>query len=101
MTRNEFVKISEGSRRSYIDAYIHVRSKSAYMKIKRFTLPFLKENSIFLDEYKLNSIEEVHVGGLFGKSSFAKSDDSTKCWLDALLGPEVSETLDYQSEVRG
>jgi len=71
------------------------------MKIKRFTLPFLKENSIFLDEYKLNSIEEVHVGGLFGKSSFAKSDDSTKCWLDALLGPEVSETLDYQSEVRG
>ena len=56
---------------------------------------------MILDEYKLNSIEEVHVGGLFGKSSFAKSDDSTKCWLDALLGPEVSETLDYQSEVRG
>ena len=100
--RDEFIKITEGSCRSYIDAYIHVRSKSTYMKLKeRFTLPFLKENNIFLDEYKLNSLEEVQEGWLFGKSSFAVSDDSTKCRLDALLGPDVSQTLDYQIRSQG
>jgi len=99
--QDEFIKITEGPYWSYIDAYIHVRSKNTSLKLKRFTLPFLKENNMILDEYKLNSLEEVQVWWLFGKSSFAIADDSTKSWLDALLGPENSQTLDYQIRSQG
>ena len=61
-----YLKIKEGTKRQYIDAYIHVKSQKGYAAMKRAILvPFLKDNRMFLDEYTLESTEDVQVGWLF------------------------------------
>jgi hypothetical protein len=99
--RAKYLKITEGTRRQYIDAYIHVKSSKSHQVIKRKIIPLLKTKRLFLDEYKMQSLDEVQLGWIFGKSSFAASVDGTKKWLDSLMGDELASRLDYQVRSQG
>ena len=38
---------------------------------------------------------------MFGKSSFVVSVEGTKRWLEALMGQELAQTLDFQVQSKG
>jgi len=100
--QQKFIKIAEGAKRTYIDAYLHVKSTFSYQKLKRKLLQHLQEQRImYIDEYTMQSLDEVQVGWLFGKSSFAVSAEGTKKWLETLLGQTLADALDFQVRSQG
>lgn len=80
--RGESVKVTEGTKRPTL-MHIYImssRSIASDHKIKREVLMLLK--------YNMQSLDEVQLGWLFGKSSFAVSAEGTKRWIELLLGQE-------------
>jgi hypothetical protein len=49
----------------------------------------------------MQSLDKVQLGWLFEKSSFVVAADGTKCWLEALMGQELAQTLDFQVQSKG
>ena len=58
---------------------------------------------MYVDEYEIQILDEVQLRWLFGKSSFVASApvEGTKRWLEALMGQELAQTLDFQVQSQG
>jgi hypothetical protein len=54
------LKIKEGTKSQYRNAYINLKSaKESYEAMKRSSLPFLKDKQMFMDEYALHSLDDM------------------------------------------
>ena len=56
---------------------------------------------MYVDEYEIQILDEVQLRWLFGKSSFVVSAEVTKRWLEALMGQELAQILDFQVQSKG
>ena len=56
---------------------------------------------MYIDKYEIQTLDEVQLRWLFWKSSFVVSAKGTKRWLEALMGQELAQTLDFQVRSQG
>ncbi len=95
-----YIQVKEGSCPQHIDAFLHLHTTFSFKPLKRTILPFLKASNLYVEEYNLQSLDEVHVGWLFGKNCFAASPEGVKNWLNAMLGQSTANSLDYQIQMQ-